>query len=212
MPTQNLRALTFACLASLIASSAAHAIEDPNLMTYRSLHTSGGVVNPGVIVGFNPQPDPPGFPTLDLTNPFEPKLVQPDGPATFDFVMSINGLIGLLLPAVQKPNADGVTEFSIDWGDHKFDVALIFSGPGAIRDWASFNPQPEPPGVWFADAITFAGKGDPSVSFSMFEDGTRLSFSAPEPSTWAMMGLGFAALGVLAHRRTTQSPALASRA
>jgi hypothetical protein len=58
-----------------------------------------------VIVGFNPQPDPPGIPTLDLANAFKPKFIQPPGTgAAFDFVLSFVGLPGVLLLAVQKPN------------------------------------------------------------------------------------------------------------
>jgi PEP-CTERM motif len=197
--------LTLALLTSF-ASSGALADVTANKMTYLPLETNGGVLNPGVIVGFNPQPDPPGFPTLNLANPKEPILVQPAGPTTFDFVMSFSGLPGLLLPAVQKPTADGVTDFAFEYGDHTFDVTLTFSGPGAIRDWVSFNPQPDPPGVWFADAITFAATGDPSVSFSVSEDRSQLSFATPEPSTWALMGLGFAVLSVLVRRRAAQSP------
>jgi hypothetical protein len=181
-------------------------------MTYLALETSGGVLNPGVIVGFNPQPDPPGVPPVNLANPFEPIFLRPGGPETFDFVMSFSGFAtGLLLPAVQKPDLDGLTSFAFQSGGHSFDVTLGFSGPGGVADWASFNPQPDPPGVWFADAVTFGAAGDPSVSITMTEDGVPLRFAVPETRTWAMMGLGFAALGLLAHRRGKQRPTFASR-
>jgi hypothetical protein len=62
-------------------------------------------------------------------------------------------------------------------------VGLTFSGPCGVADWAAFNPQPDPPGVWFADAVTFGGAGDPMTSLTMLEDGARLSFSTPEPAT-----------------------------
>jgi hypothetical protein len=200
------RAWGVALLTSVAASSGAHAASS-HPMTYLSLETSGGFVNPGVIVGFNPQPDPPGFPTLDLTNPLEPVLTQPAGPTTFDFVMSFVDVPGVtLLPAVQMPYVD----IPFLYQTHAFDVTLTFSGPGVFGDWtwAAFNPQPDPPGVWFADAITFAGVGDPRVSFTITEDGSPLAFAmVPEPSTWALMGLGFAALGVLAYRRGKRAPA-----
>jgi hypothetical protein len=35
------------------------------------------------------------------------------------------------------------------------------------------------------------------------------SFAVPEPSTWAMMALGFAALGLLGYRKTPRDNALA---
>ena len=144
MKTNGARATLTLALLTSFASSGALADVAANKMTYLPLETNGGVLNPGVIVGFNPQPDPPGFPTLNLANPREPILVQPAGPTTLDFVMSFSGLPGLLLPAVQKPNADGATDFAFEYGDHTFDVTLTFSGPGAIRDWVSFNPQPDP--------------------------------------------------------------------
>jgi hypothetical protein len=206
MKTNGARATLTLALLTSFASSGALADVAVNKMTYLSLETNGGVLNPGVIVGFNPQPDPPGFPTLNLTNPKEPILVQPAGPTTFDFVMSFSSLPGLLLPAVQKPSADGATDFAFEYGAHTFDVALNFSGPGGVVDWVSFVPQPDPPGVWFAKAVTFAGVGDPTMSFSMSEDGTSLRFvAAPELSTWALIGLGFAALGALRYRRAKAS-------
>jgi hypothetical protein len=36
-------------------------------------------------------------------------------------------------------------------------------------------------------------------------DGINLANAVPEPSTWAMMLLGFAVLGFLAHRRRRQT-------
>jgi hypothetical protein len=212
MTTNSIRAGTLACLALLAAPSAAQAATAPpgEPMTYLALETSGGVLNPGVIVGFNPQPDPPGVPPVILANPFEPIFMRPVGPETFDFVMSFSGFAtGLLLPAVQKPDIDGLTSFAFQSGGHSFDVTLGFSGPSAVSGWASFNPQPDPPGVWFADAVTFGATGDPSVSIAMTEDGVALRFAVPETGTWAMMGLGFATLGLLARRRGKRRPAFA---
>jgi len=211
MTINGVRALILAGLGAVAVSSHASA-QDLPLRYLPPLETSGGAFNPGVIVAFNPQPDPPGIPTLDLSDRYRPLLTQPGGPGTYLFVMSFTGLPGLLLPAVQSPNADGVTDFTFDYGGHAFDVGIAFFGPGAISNWVSFNPQPDPPGIWFADAITFAGVGDPRVSFTITEDGSRLAFSTPELSTWALMGLGFAALGVLAYRRGARSSDFISRA
>lgn len=43
-----------------------------------ALTSRGGVVNPGVLVGFNPQPDPPGTPPTDISfsNSTNPVLSQ----------------------------------------------------------------------------------------------------------------------------------------
>lgn len=195
-------------LATAALSSEAGASGVGGGLRYLEFETSGGALNPGVDVAFNPQPDPPGVPTLDLADQYLPVLRQP-GQGTFDFVFSFTGLPGLLLPAVQKPNADGVTNFTFEYGGNVFDVGLTFSGPGGAQDWVAFNPQPDPPGVWFADSVTFPG--DPKVSFDISENGTPLSFTpVPEASTWAMMGLGFGALAGLSLLRGKIGPPAAA--
>ncbi len=173
--------------------------------TYFSLATAGGLQNPGIIVGFNPQPDPPGepLPSLDLTNPDHLVVTESYG-TTFNFVLSFLGLPGLLLPAVQQPSYDAdisqwTTNFGFEYGGKSFGVDLEFSGPGSSITWDSFNPQPDPPGDVASYTIGFAA--DASVGIQIQENGSNLSFSAvPEPSTWAMMGLGFAALGAFSLR------------
>jgi hypothetical protein len=211
MTTTGVRALIVAGLATIGVSGHARATEFA--MRYLPpLETSGGVLNPGVIFAFNPQPDPPGIPILDLADRYEPVLIQPGaGGGTYVFVMSFVGLPGLQLPAVQRPDIDGVTDFTFDYADHVFEVGLAFSNPGAVGDWESFNPQPDPPGVWFSDAITYAA-GDPHVAITVFEDGSQLKFAVPEPATWTLMGLAFAWLGTLGYRRAKRSLALVSRA
>jgi hypothetical protein len=171
--------------------------------------TWGGTVNPGLIVGFNPQPDPPiGWPspTLSIFNQTQIQIVQ-TGFGQFGFVIAFPGLTGLLLPAVDKPNSDGITSLSFtDDNGNVFNVGLAFAGPGDAGSWTwgAFNPQPDPPGVWAAYQITFAGGPDPSVSLTLQENGKYLNLgAAPEPSTWAMMLIGFAGLG-LAGRRASR--------
>ena len=52
---------------------------------------------------------------------------------------------------------------------------------------------------------------DAAMSFSNFTvSGSLVSGAVPEPSTWAMMLLGFAGLGFMAYRRTKKGAAVSS--
>ena len=58
----------FFALAAIVAPTVAHAATLLPAYTFPDgsagfeFRTSGGLTNPGVLVGFNPQPDPPGVP------------------------------------------------------------------------------------------------------------------------------------------------------
>ena len=200
-----------------VAGAALNAYYPPNYVfpdgiTGFALQTSGGPINPGVLVGFNPQPDPPGTPEpfLDLANSLRPSITQEADGSVFKFELSFTGLdAGLLLPAVQQPNADGNTNFRFVLADGSVFVAdLTFSGPGGVSSWDSFNPQPDPPGSPIGYTVDFGG--DAGVALQLSENGVPLSFAAvPEASTWALLGLGFAAVGGLARRkrRPVEAPA-----
>ena len=147
----------------------------------------------------------PESPCRPSTSPNPDHLVVTESyGTTFNFVLSFLGLPGLLLPAVQQPSYDAdisqwTTNFGFEYGGKSFEVDLEFSGPGSSITWDSFNPQPDPPGDVASYTIGFAA--DASVGIQIQENGSNLSFSAvPEPSTWAMMGLGFAALGAFSLR------------
>jgi hypothetical protein len=205
-----------AARASAVAIGAGHSpnYTFPDGVVGFHLYTSGGPINPGVAVGFNPQPDPPGAPApfLDLSNPFDAKVFQMGDGSVFKFELTFAGLpgidAGLLLPAVQKPDSDGKTGFRLVLGDGSVLVAdLTFSGPGGVASWVSFNPQPDPPGDFVAYVV---GMGDASVNLQLSVNGDPLSFTVPEPSTWAMMSVAFATLGGLAWRRRKAAPAIAT--
>jgi PEP-CTERM motif len=70
-----------------------------------------------------------------------------------------------------------------------------------------------------SDTATYAGETfsslgvTPGVYESTWGTGTNQNFTldvvagaVPEPSTWAMMGLGFGLLGLLGYRKTRVSP------
>jgi hypothetical protein len=178
-----------------------------------ALSSSGGVVNPAVLVGFNPQPEPPEPITeLDLGFPPDPILILRDqtNPQIFDVFLSIG------LPAVQfgfsAPTIGDMGVKTTATGDAggvmvSFDIFFdISSSSGGMLDPASlvgFNPQPEPPaGFLGAFGMSFAivGLSDAMVTMRMFDAaGTQLSFTqVPEPASLAFLGLG---LAMIAWRR-----------
>jgi hypothetical protein len=186
------------------------------------LTSSGGPINPGVIVGFNPQPDPPGDVAdgtlIALLNPADPLLVSPSTQGSFNF------LIGLLFPGdgsvIPLPDAPGGDHHGAGFRDvfdgHTFDVTLDF-GPGPVvpGSWASFNPQPEPPGDVLGVSLQFAPE-DPFAGFSILVDGTdQLTFAldanggVPEPASWALMLMGFGGLGAVLRARRRRGLTLA---
>jgi hypothetical protein len=83
--------------------------------------------------------------------------------------------------------------------------AVNTDGAGqATQVWHQYTYQ----GLATADSITFTFlSGDPPNDFSSGFDNVVISTVAgvPEPSTWAMMILGFAGVGFLAYRRRNQA-------
>ena len=181
-----------------------------------ALQTHGGMFNPGVLVGFNPQPDPPVIPTADVTspptltrisleNPHVAVLNSPVDGGAFDFLIALLDLgDGSVMPGdpAGAPNGDGLTHFhSMDAG-HSIDIFLQFGGSAVGSwSWGAFNPQPDPPGDFADGVIGFAA--DPFMGMRIEIDGSPLSFSlagAPEPMTWALMILGLAGCGAMLRR------------
>jgi len=171
-------------------------------------------INPGVLVGLNPQPLPP-FPnpqdlTLNLGDPTGPIASNANASSTFELQwwLSVPGG-GLSFPSeIPVPDANGNTQFTVDGsgGNPLFDVSFHV-GPGPVdpTSWVMLNPQPLPP---FPAAQGFALQfGDPTaVEFQITEivpNGAPvvLSFSfVPEPSALLSIGMGLAALAAARSR------------
>jgi len=176
------------------------------------LHTlatiGSGPINPGVIVGFNPQPDPPGNnPFIDFSNAQHPSITQ-QGTGVFTIVFGLTGPAGDPFSYVfgqSQPNADGRFTFLAKGDGSVFEVN--FDIGGLTGAWGAFNPQPDPPGV-----IGFGFVGDPSVSWDIVpgtvDDGGTFTptgnalIETPEPATIALFGIGLAGIGTLRRRRT----------
>jgi hypothetical protein len=180
-----------------------------------AFYTEGGVDDPELIVAFNPQPDPPGFGgTRFMIDGDTAMFVTPaseGGGYEVEFGLLLPTLLGAL-PLPAAPNSDGHTGESFVIDGQTFDLALSFSGPGAVDDWASFNPQPDPPGDSFGVTFGFEAEGDPGMTVQLSENGSPLSLSpVPEPAGWVLMLLGVAVLGGALRARvpgtTTLAPA-----
>jgi hypothetical protein len=80
---------------------------------------------------------------------------------------------------------------------------------GFLDNGGVFNTI-NPPGGGSTPAVTANGINDLGhiVGFYTNADGNTVGFetSVPEPSTWAMMLLGFAGLGFLAYRKVRTGP------
>jgi hypothetical protein len=193
-----------------------------------ALNTHGASVSPTIFVNFSALADPaaelgaealnsykPAF--LDITDGTSPTFYNEGGAGfVFQFYHSFGD--GSVRP-LDVPNSDGFTSFRHVEGDHVIDILFHFGGgvvdPGS---WVGFNPQPDPPGDGISQAFSFRsadaaptgaafgpldrGRTDAFVTFSMTIDGAPITFSAaPEPSSWAIMLLGFGGAGAVLRRR-----------
>jgi hypothetical protein len=199
---------------ALLWPGLAHAVVslgDPLPNHLFTFSTQGGLQNPEVIVGFNPQPDPPVTPwagQLDLGNPAAPALLLPAVRGTYGL------LIGLLIPGnpvhgltpAAAPNGDGRTSFNASFGDGSVFKVNIGIG-GFMGDWVALNPQPLPPRLLPGSVAFYGFTGDPSASISIAQidpNGALLPLSftlVPEPAGLALLALPLLLTAAMAGRR-----------
>lgn len=172
-----------------------------------ALQGSGGLVNPGVLIGFNPQPEPPARLTeLDLSYPPDPVLVLRDqenpvgGQQLFDVFLALGhpGMQFSFAGPVQVNKTTVQTQARDATGSALFDIQFeIVSSSAGIVDPASlvgFNPQPEPPAGYLGGfGMTFGvdSLSDVFLTLRVFDAaGTQLSFTAvPAPGGLALLAL-----------------------
>jgi hypothetical protein len=183
------------------------------------LEASNGIVDPAVLVGFNPQPDPPGTSArLDLRDPTAPLLVIAGqaNPQLFHFylAMSCDGSVkcALTLPALPTTDFDQYA-FTASSAAGELTVLLEFATSSlGIIDGTSvvgFNPQPDPPGDFGAGVMglefAYTSLSDAMVTLRIFDEtGTPLGFAiaaVPEPAALSLFCLGLVGLSARATTR-----------
>src|SRR5881394_3730520 len=101
-----------------------------------ALQTHGGPVSPGIFVGFNPQPEPPGDFTpsalnsyktssLDLSDAFAPVFYADAAASSFAFQLYHSFGDGSVRP-LDVPNTDGFTSFRHIQDGHVIDFDFQF--------------------------------------------------------------------------------------
>lgn len=223
------RKILGALLALGLAASQATAAPIVSWSEAFALRGSGGLVDPVLLVGFDPQPDPPGARSdLGLLLPAAPTLTlrgvsdPPGGRQFFDvfFGLLLPAAPGLLLPylpfdLVPDPIASAPTRTlhlrAVDRaGATLVDIFVDFaSTSGGVLDGASavaFDPQPEPPGdfpLGQAFGLNFAmtSLSDVALTLRMSDAaGAAISF-APVPAPGGVVLLAGALTGLAMTRR-----------
>lgn len=179
-----------------------------------ALQARGAGLDPAVLVGFDPQPEPPvdARAALDLADRTSPVLVlrdqsnPPGGLQLFDFFLAIDvgqtiAIVPCFLPSDLDPRLELEVRSDTATGPLLFTLLADFStSSGGIVDRGSvvgFDPQPDPPGAFgarFGLTLAFDKLSDVQVRFSVSPaDGPPLAFTqVPEPSALALLGLGLA--------------------
>jgi hypothetical protein len=171
--------------AGIAFSSAASAVTV--VTSYDYTITNGGYTNLS---------DPPITGTIDVSTSPGDHVVSAD---------IVAGTYGTFTNVVSGSNFGSDYLVVLSNSNYQFDLVLdtkssLFSGGGATID--SSHSYFTPNGFPCFDSVV-CGSGAP---FS----GTLTISAVPEPSTWAMMIIGFAGLGFLGYRRSQNSVAMAA--
>jgi len=183
-----------------------------------TLETRGGFENPLVLLGFNPQPDPPGQdPFLDLSDPTQAKLqITGTSAPSFEVWIAVGG-VGPQPYTIDPSGQLNTGEFEFGFENGASFVATLSvqasSGDLVPGSWVWFNPQPDPPGTpddWLGFSFDVTGGGSPQdvvIVLEISEGGMPLSMSLPAsvPSFsvwgWLLLAGGFAVTAGLALTR-----------
>ncbi len=160
--------------AALVLLQSAAAFADTHTFRAPAVAAGSRFVHPALVVGFNPQPDPPGIDGQVRIEEGRPVLATVARRGNvFGLTIGMKDATGAYRIAFRAPrDAADITElrFTATASDGRsylivVDVASFggFVDPGSIR---GFNPQPEPPG----DAI--------GVQFAILSDRAAIPASA----------------------------------
>jgi len=181
---------------------------------------ANGEINPGVLVGFNPQPEIPASPSsaLDLSDPNLPTVRVPDSSVSDGHMRILFAVDPRYSIVASDTPSDGNYQFFLrnpaaETLTVEFDIETESGGIPNEFSWIMFNPQPEPPAIFSAPG---EGPG-PDVGFEfdftfnspatlamrvLDSNGRALQFRVvPEPSSWLLVGMGTALLSVFRHKR-----------
>lgn len=174
--------------------------------------------DPLILLGFNPQPDPPtgDFPLVDVSP--DGMMVSlsrnTNGTSNFRILFGITDGVFFEINAAGEPDV-GQFQFDVmDGGsgalmfDVLFDISTDSGGVPEEFSWVGFNPQPDPPGLALGgDTIGFDFEFT-SLSLATLEvriqdsEGTMMTFTkVPEPSSVTLAALALLSMLAHGHRR-----------
>ena len=142
---------------------------------------------------------------------FEIALLPQDVPAFTNSALNLNPGYEALVPELQAEFPDATIELS-NWGP---DYDDILTNPSEFGFTNTTDPCMGPPVCATPDTFFYYFNSHPSdaahhiVGNDLFTEVLGLSSPVPEPSTWAMMLLGFVGLGFAGYRGAKKRTAVA---